>query len=404
LKNIKKLSTVFVINLIAGLGYSILLARVLGVEERGIVYAYQMPSLFIVSLIFSVFSQPIYEDYKKRNEDTADFLFIIKCLALCSLLSVITCVIYQLLLAKNIELWLLVLITLAQGINIFFMELSKFNKNTSRYILSTAAMPTFLFTVTGVYYYTSASFDSSDAVTAILTAYVCSAFVTLLVISNQIDFSLKVNNQKTVTAFVKRIADMFIFRALGTVAIYIDKMLIITFFPANIIGLVAACMSLESVSSRLYQTLANFQMNKIANRDGQLQSDKSFFIIILLLSITGITFSIIFGELLVTLIFGQAFAQASSYLPVIIATSVINGFAWVVTQSWLLDASYTKVYLRQLLGISVLLLSFTTSIVMEAGIIGLLYSALLSALAKLIYTYVIYQQQLPLTTDNYHRD
>lgn len=392
------------INLIAGLGYSILLARVLGVEERGIVYAYQMPSLFIVSLIFSVFSQPIYEDYKKRNEDTADFLFIIKCLALCSLLSVITCVIYQLLLAKNIELWLLVLITLAQGINIFFMELSKFNKNTSRYILSTAAMPTFLFTVTGVYYYTSASFDSSDAVTAILTAYVCSAFVTLLVISNQIDFSLKVNNQKTVTAFVKRIADMFIFRALGTVAIYIDKMLIITFFPANIIGLVAACMSLESVSSRLYQTLANFQMNKIANRDGQLQSDKSFFIIILLLSITGITFSIIFGELLVTLIFGQAFAQASSYLPVIIATSVINGFAWVVTQSWLLDASYTKVYLRQLLGISVLLLSFTTSIVMEAGIIGLLYSALLSALAKLIYTYVIYQQQLPLTTDNYHRD
>lgn len=404
MKNIKKLSTVFIINLIAGLGYSILLARVLGVEERGIVYAYQMPSLFIVSLVFSVFSQPIFEDYKKRNEDVANFLFIIKCLLICSLLSATLCVIYQLILAKNINLWLLVLITLAQGINIFFMEFSKFNKSTSRYIFSTAAMPAFLFSVTGLFYFISTPFDSSAAVIAILTAYTCSAFVTLLVIRNQIDFSFKKNNPKILKTFFKRVADMFIFRALGTVATYIDRLLVITFFPITTIGLVSACMSLESVSSRLYQTIANFQMNKIANKVGQKQSDKGFFTVIFLLGVAGIAFSVIFGELLITLIFGQTFAQASNYLPAIIATSVINGFSWVVTQSWLLDASYRKIYLRQLLGITVLLISFTFSIFMGVGIIGLLYSALLSAITKLIYTYIIYHQQLSLTSDSRHQD
>ena len=91
MKGLKALGGSFLINLSVGFGYAILISRVLGVENRGLVYSYQLPSLFIATLVFSIASQPVFELTKNTTNSRVSSITIALTLLSCSLFSLICC-------------------------------------------------------------------------------------------------------------------------------------------------------------------------------------------------------------------------------------------------------------------------------------------------------------------------
>ena len=89
MKGLKALGGSFLINLSVGFGYAILISRVLGVENRGLVYSYQLPSLFIATLVFSIASQPVFELTKNTTNSRVSSITIALTLLSCSLFSLI---------------------------------------------------------------------------------------------------------------------------------------------------------------------------------------------------------------------------------------------------------------------------------------------------------------------------
>ena len=382
---LKGLSFAFLLNMASGFGYSVLLSRLLGVEGRGIVYSYQMPALFLATMTFSLLSQPIFEDYKRLQKEAADLIFIFKCLILSAITASLFSIFYSTLSGVIINPLILCSITVAQGINLFAIELAKFNNSSKRYILSSAATPALLFIVSSVAFFVIPDFNEVTALTSIILSYIASFLLIIFLTKNQ--FSLDWQSRKRVDlTLIKRVGSMFIFRALGAITTYLDKLLIISFFSPRVVGLIAVCMSLESISSKLYTMLANYHMNQTAHDRESPKEKFNFYMLVCFLGVIGITFTYLLGEWFIKLIFGNDFKEASNFLTIIIATSVINGICWVISQKWMLAKSLNRIYIRQILGIFIFICGFGVSLFNDFGILGVLYSALFASIGKLIFT------------------
>ena len=379
----------FVVNLGLGLGYAVVLSQLLGLDFRGEVYSYQIPALVISTVLFSSIPQSIFELSKRKSIPEYSIPFLVSILSLLSLLGGLLGWLYVALSGGDVAMqWqLLGLLLVSQGFCIFTLELVKFNKNVVEYYACLICQPFFLLIFILLADFLGDKVTVEMAVYSIISAYSVSFLIMALISAKYFSFSkvaaLSFSNIDRV--FVPRIKSLLLFRLLGVLAAHIDKLLLTVLVETSVMGLVAVCASLETVSSRLFTLLANTKMNYLVNGSLNSRQNIMFFGVCSFIGLLGVLFAFFAGKWVLNFIFGMEFELAQKYLPVIIATSVVSGICNVSSQSWFLSGSYRRVYTRQVLGIIAILVgSFLFSV--EDVALTVLYSAFAASLVRSAYT------------------
>lgn len=381
-----KLSIVsFITSFLFGLGYSILVSRFLGVEARGIFYQYQMVSLVFATICYSSFSQVCFEyfrDTAKKVTDVTKYIAgIVLFVTAISLLFSWGYAYYT----KGLDWRLLFALIISQGVMIFGVEASKYFIGLAHFYKVTIAQVLFPFITVLAFYGLVGNFDVHDAVVSSSIAYVTVSVISLWAISK---YRVKLDpvNQ---TRFISRFGSLFFVRAFSTVTNYLERLLLVAVCDAKVLGAISICYSLETVSSRFYQFLANLSANKLAKNDAS-NLDK-INLISVSLGVGGLLASYLIGDLIITLLFGAEFEYAFQYLLYVIAVSVLNGICWVSSQKWLLSQSLKYVYIRQWLSLFVPALAFSVIYVstQALSVFDVLSVAVFTAILRLVYTLFI---------------
>lgn len=388
MKKFRLLSFSFLLNILFGFGYAVIISRLLGVESRGVVYAYQLPSLFIATIIYSIFSQPIFEYTGKISKGKTTLLPIVYSLIIATVIACIISYLYDFFSQSSLDLLYFNLLIMTQGINLFFIGLARFNSSKNRYILSSITTPACLFLVTFSAFLLFGYLDEDLTLTLIAASYSLSTAAIILTISNQVEISFRRKEHFSIKGFTSRLMSIFIHKSLNVISNYIDKLIIVSFFSSTTVGLIATCMTLESVSSKLYNMMANYQLNNVSNKRAKGRDTKILYLAGALIGLGGVGTAYLFGALIIELMFGTEFADAAQFLWIIIATSVANGITWLISQDWLLQKSYRKIYLRQILGLAVIAIGLLLIQVIGKDVLFFLLTVFVSVVVKLIYTVI----------------
>ncbi|MEG3765201.1 hypothetical protein [Alteromonas sp. 14N.309.X.WAT.G.H12] len=387
MKKFRLLSFSFLLNILFGFGYAVIISRLLGVESRGVVYAYQLPSLFIATIVYSIFSQPIFEYTGKISAGKTTLHPIVYSLVTATVIAFIVSYLYDFFSQSSLDLLYFNLLIITQGINLFFIGLARFNSSKKRYIFSSITTPACLFLVTFSAFLYFGYLNEDLTLALIAVSYSLSTAAILLTISNQVEISFQ-KKQFSIKQFTSRLMSIFIHKSLNVVSNYIDKLIIVSFFSSTTVGLIATCMTLESVSSKLYNMMANYQLNNVSNKRAKRRDTKILYLAGAVIGLGGVGIAYLFGALIIELMFGNEFVDAAQFLWIIIATSVANGITWLISQDWLLQKSYRKIYLRQTLGLAVIAIGLLLIQVIGKDVQFFLLTVFISVVAKLIYTVI----------------
>jgi O-antigen/teichoic acid export membrane protein len=290
-----------------------------------------------------------------------------------------------------VNFWYLFALSVSQGLSIFLQELAKYNASKKRFLFTQLSAPALLMCSTLLLILLFENITIPLALVALILAYFIAHLISLFFIKNTF-----LRNQKPVkfTNFFPSLAKFSGFKILSVFANYFDKFLIITLFAPIVAGYIAVCMTLESVSSKLFTFLSNMEMNALANRIEKQRVVSKLVILSFILGGIGLVFSLLFGHFVLTLLFGAEFSPAYQFLNIIIFVSVANGIAWVASQRWIIEQRYMRIYSRQLFGIAVVLIGGIYVALNDADAISFLYVMSLSSLLRFIFTFYFYIKDL----------
>ncbi|MDO6454345.1 hypothetical protein Q4490_12295 [Neptunomonas phycophila] len=381
-----RLLNTFLFTVVFGLGYSVLLSRILGVEQRGVFYSYQLIALFLITLVVLPLGQSYFEScYKKNDKQIIDlsfftlffFSFLVLVFPLCFYV-----------VSNGLSIFHALILVFFQGLALYFLEFFKFSLDKNSYLRFISLQTFFPFLLVSVGFVIG--FDSTFEY---LFLYVVSFLLLLcfLIIALLKKYSFTFSIFTSIKFFdVSRFFSLFIYRSLGAGVTYIDKFFLTYFLDTRALGLIAVCVSLESVSSKFFQIFANVKANDISNKSKINFS--SFNVFCALSGIVGIGLTFLFGRFFIDLFFGSDFSDANSYFLIILTISVVNGTSWVFSQRWIQDPEMIRyVYMRQVIGIFIFLVLFSSFYRLKVNEFDflILYSALVSSLVRFLFTVFI---------------
>lgn len=384
MKKLVSMLFVFIINLAFGLGYAVLISRLLGVESRGIVYSYQMPALVIATVIFSSLSLPVHRYFKDMGYSGIPLKQFLVLISLSIMLSLVVSILYVDIINNGLSVFLMSLVVVSQGINVLFIELSKFNVLSAKFFKSSLVTPILLFIITVVSYFIFGNFSTEIVIYSIVIAYSISSLISLFLLKNQ--FNVNGLFSLPNLSFYKDFFRYLIFKGISILSVYLDKLFIIGFYSKSVVGLVAVCMSLESVSSKFFSFLANFEMNNISKDNPDLKLRCNLHALTCCVAILGVFFTYFLGDFFIVFFFGEEYRAAQTYLIYIVATSVINGICWTVSQDWLLASFYKRIYTRQAIGVLAVGVGLVIVDIWNLSAEVLLQFVLLSSCLRLAFT------------------
>jgi len=346
---IKRSSALF-INFGLAFFYSVVLSRVLTVADRGEFYEYQIVALICAS--FATLSIPQTVTVMVNKERQINLLSFISYLLCVLVLSAFLSLLVMHFLYPDKSFLLLALMVLGNALTTGFIDFFKINKDFKSFSNAYILIP-----VAG--FFASICLWGGVAPTVSNTIYLWVLFQFIVFLFFLIYFlkeyhlelsgeSLKFSTYSFVTTGCKYLG----LKTLGVFSQNMDKVLFSFIALPTVSGLYAVCMSLESISSRLFKFLSDFVFSQYIN-DGVSFSRRVIvaYLMAALLGGLGVLVTYFYGELIITIIFGEKFSSAHEFLILIILNSVVSGWVNMFTQINLSEKRFKFIYFRQIFSV-----------------------------------------------------
>lgn len=378
---IKSSSISFVGTFATGFLYSVFLSRLLGAEGRGDFFELQMYSLVVSGIIGPALGQYLYEISESIKDLVRSILF--SCLLIFVVAVFIGLIFYYLSYYDFSTLMVLMFLLASQSFMIFMLELTKFSVDLALYQIVLFFQSLVLFISVAILYFLAIEIDVNEMVMVAIVSYFIVSFAIILLVL------LNYRSSSSGDVTIARFFSIAGFRGVGSVINYFDRFLIIALADSKVLGGVAVCYSLESISSRFFQYFSNIRMNLIVNSSSAKLVMMNY--MVLLCGVVGVLLTYYLGSYFLSLFFGGEFTFAHSYLVMIILISVLNGVSWYYSQSWTLFSSHKYIYYKQILGVLFVIFMFGLNFFIPGflEVIHVFGILVVSSMTRLFYTLYI---------------
>lgn len=355
--------------------YSMLLARVLSVPDRGVVQFFVSNVTICSAVILGGAGQTVAYAYKSKR--TLNVLHIITGIApVLALLYVALTLFGGVIMGKYALDFSIQVGTF--GVTLFCLDVSKAEKIMKRYANLTISQGLISAIVFAAIFFGAGKIEAASAVHAIT---ICSVLLCCYSLNEMrhVAKSFEKGQKAKILDFRAYFFKQWLMQSLGACVRNIDKIAIGWIFDARMLGMYAICVAFDAVPSRLYQSLADLTYS---NHFHVARSRMAIYVLGIGAATVGVLFSFLLGDALIRAIFGRAYEGAGSYLPYVILASCVNGISWMLSQSLILGSEQGKLIIRQI-G-SIIIMIAIMYLYKDLGLWGAIIAINVSAFLRLI--------------------
>ena len=393
-KTIFQSIVVSVVTVTLGFIYSVLLARYLGPEDRGVYGSILMVAALIAS--FSQFGLAQGYIYKTRITQKNSFHLLIKSICIISLSSLLIAFITKLFFLPT-ELtpfiFIIAIFSFTTAINSYFQNASQIDKNLYVYNLVKASIPLLNLLLFGY-----CIFSQNVSLNSFLNIMLLSTVFSLLILGhNLLSRENKAKEKKPLK--LKNIAGyslkIYGTSLVGTFINNIDKIIIVTSGSMKEFGLYSVAFGLSRLIGIIPETISVVIYSKFAgSSENELSTVvKTFFSFLFIPLITLCLVIIALSSWLIPTIFGDEYRDSILPFIFLMCECTISGLGWLLSQRFNASGRPGLVLLRQVIStvplIYICFYQFELSILLTVSI-----ALLLSSIIRLIMTMLVYKKIL----------
>lgn len=387
-----------IVVLLIGFLYSVIVARLLGPEGRGIYSTAQMISALISGV--ALLGLPQAYIYNKRLSEKNAYVFLIKSSMVVILISVFlygaSIFIFdsEYLSSYKTSFFSLVVVT---SLLCFFQQASQVNEDLKAYNKSKIATPIINLILIGCIYYMSFEVEVLDVININIFSFVFTlSILALPLIKREKSVSKKASSLSF--SDVKGYSYKYYGTTISGVFINnIDKIFLMTKGSLTDFGLYSVAYATSRLIGLIPETFSTVIFSKFAgvkNVEISVVISKAFSCLFIPLILLTFLCSIIAIELF-PLIFGQEYKNATLPFCILIFECVISGMGWLLAQRFNASGMPGVVFLRQILSIIPLIIVFVIP-VNQGFVLSFIISIalLMSSLLRLFITIFLYERIL----------
>lgn len=393
LKTIIQSVGVSLLSVVIGFLLSILLARFLGPEARGI-----YGSILTVAILVAGFSQLGLAQgyiYQKRTLAKSGKALLFKSGLLVLLVAVGLLVITQqyFLSAQLVDyFYLIVILALVNSFHQYFQNASHIDERLSIYNALKVLLPLITIIAISAFYFFSDQLLVNTAVLILVFSTLISgvALAAFLFIKEKIASGLP---QLTLLDIAPYSTKIYGTAAIGIAINSLDKIALLSLGTMVEFGLYSVAFGLSRLISIVPETLSTVVYSRFAGQDESLLSRvvKQMFAGLFLPLILLCMLLAVIANYLIVFLFGNEYQQAALPFIILLFEAVISSLGWLLAQRFNAAGRPGLVFLRQAISTIPLLVIFIYSF--EADLLVLVSSALLvSAIIRLLMTLFIYKR------------
>lgn len=387
---------VAITSVILGFVFSVMLARMLGPEDRGIYGSILMIATLIAGMAQLGLAQGYV--YQSRKKQKNAFRFLLSALAFISLVALLVLWITQMHFMPTEVipyLYLIILLTYLTTLSSFFQNSAQIDAKLHSYNMMKVLIPTLNIILLFLYFYV---FSYDFSVSACLFIIIFTTSLSLLVLGRNVLLREKNNQQSSSLKLSEAINYSLKMYGISLVGIFInsiDKIILLANGTMQEFGLYSVAYGLSRLIGIVPETISTVIYSRFA---GHCEKELS--------TIINLIFSCLFLPLLtaciviaalsswfIPLIFGAEYSNSILPFIFLLCECVIASLGWLLSQRFNAAGRPGLVLLRQVISIMPLIFicfyEFQQSILITVSV-----ALLLSAVLRLVITLLVYQKIL----------
>lgn len=390
-KNLVKLFFSTFISTILMLLSSVLLARLLTVEDRGELQLFTTIVSYIATLSFGGVGFAITLAIK-NNQYVGWLKYIFISIGIASIISLVVYFIRDI----SFSYIILVVNIFLTGVILVSTEKSKIDNQLSFYQRISLFSSLISCLVYGgvVAFYGKLTLDS---VLTIITVVLSLQFLVCLYYLFGFNKQFRMGNGRIDNVFfIKNWLKQNALQSFGATVTNVDKFFIFYFLGEYVLGLYAICIAFDSLVSKFLNMLADYYYSGVLNNINRL---KEVMVVVLVGIIATIVIVPVSADFFISMVFGQKYVEISEYLIWFVINSILTGVAWILSQNMLILGKQLLLVMRQIISLLVFIVVFYLSY--HEGILGLILSLLSATIVRLIISiFYFYKYPIPVVRDS----
>ena len=178
-----------------------------------------------------------------------------------------------------------------------------------------------------------------------------------------------------------------LFQVFGVMTVNLDKYLIAWIIGLEALGLYSVFIAIDGLVARFYLMAADYHYSKLWQGEDRV---KKIAVLLLIMSVFGYLILILFGEGLIGYIFGGKYLGIFEVIPLLVLSSIVNGMSWLYSQNMLINERQPQLVLRQLISLIMFVLIFM--LLKGMGLYGLAWAMLTASVTRLLVSLYFYRK------------